>query len=49
MAAAAPDASVTLSAEHDRYTWLPLEAAAARCLPQEVGDQIRAVGDTLTR
>lgn len=42
-AAEAPaDAEVTLSHEHDRYEWLPLEQACARCLPEIVAAGIRA-------
>jgi hypothetical protein len=34
---------VVLSAEHDSFAWLPLEEAAALCVPAHVGDQLRAV------
>jgi 8-oxo-dGTP pyrophosphatase MutT (NUDIX family) len=37
-AAQAPrEAEVVLDAEHDRFLWLPLEKAVARCLPEVVG------------
>jgi ADP-ribose pyrophosphatase YjhB (NUDIX family) len=35
------DAEVILDDEHDRYEWLPLEGACARCLPVQVADGIR--------
>ncbi len=34
---------VTLDAEHDRYEWLPADAAVARILPASVAEQIRRV------
>ncbi len=36
LARAPAEAPVVLDAEHDRYEWLPLELAIARCLPAEV-------------
>jgi 8-oxo-dGTP pyrophosphatase MutT (NUDIX family) len=33
---------IVLSDEHDRYEWLPVEDAVARCRPVRVGDSIRA-------
>ncbi|MDP8943747.1 MAG: NUDIX domain-containing protein [Actinomycetota bacterium] len=43
-AARAPaGAQVVLSAEHDRFLWLPLAAAVERCRPRFVGDSIAAV------
>jgi 8-oxo-dGTP pyrophosphatase MutT (NUDIX family) len=41
-AEAPPGAEVTLSHEHDRYEWLPLDDACARCLPDVVAVGIRA-------
>jgi 8-oxo-dGTP pyrophosphatase MutT (NUDIX family) len=38
---------VTLDAEHDRYEWVSLETALARCLPQEVSAGIRLVAQLL--
>ena len=48
-AEASPDADVTLSPEHDAFRWLPLDAAAALCLPTRVADGIRAVAETVGR
>ena len=43
-AAEAPaDAEVALSDEHDAHRWLPLDEAAGRCLPAQVGASLRAV------
>jgi 8-oxo-dGTP pyrophosphatase MutT (NUDIX family) len=36
VAQAPPDASVVLDDEHDRFVWLPLEAALPKCLPSIV-------------
>lgn len=36
-------ADVRLSLEHDASAWLPLEEAAALCLPGTVSEQLRAV------
>jgi 8-oxo-dGTP pyrophosphatase MutT (NUDIX family) len=41
------DAVVRLDHEHDRYEWLPLDAAAERCLPAVVGETLRAVDAAL--
>jgi 8-oxo-dGTP pyrophosphatase MutT (NUDIX family) len=46
-AEAPPDAEVTLPGEHDAFRWLPLDEAAARCLPDRVGDGLRADAATL--
>jgi 8-oxo-dGTP pyrophosphatase MutT (NUDIX family) len=46
-AEAPPEAAVTLSAEHDAWVWLPVDDAAARCLPAHVGDGLRNVARTL--
>lgn len=43
MAEAPPGTDIRLSAEHDRYEWLPAGEAAARCLPPLVAGQIRRV------
>ena len=37
VAHAPQDAAVVLDHEHDQFRWLPLEQAAALCLPPEVG------------
>ena len=47
LAQAPHDAEVVLDAEHDAYRWLPLEAAAALCLPATVVDGLRAAAATL--
>jgi 8-oxo-dGTP pyrophosphatase MutT (NUDIX family) len=46
-AEAPPDAAVMLSPEHDAFRWLPLDEAAAACLPARVGEGLRAVAATL--
>jgi 8-oxo-dGTP pyrophosphatase MutT (NUDIX family) len=46
-AEASRNAVVALSGEHDAYLWLPIDAAAARCLPARVGDGLRYVAATL--
>lgn len=46
-AEASLDDSVVLDAEHDRFEWLPVEIAVARCLPKRVGDFVEAVGMSL--
>jgi len=38
VAEAPPDAQVVLDDEHDRFLWLRLERAVAKCLPTIVGD-----------
>jgi hypothetical protein len=43
VAEAPPDAQVAIDAEHDRFAWLPLEAAVVCCLPPEVGAGITNV------
>jgi RimJ/RimL family protein N-acetyltransferase/8-oxo-dGTP pyrophosphatase MutT (NUDIX family) len=44
-AEAPPHATVVLDAEHDRYEWLPVAAATARCRPATVAAGIsRAIG-----
>jgi hypothetical protein len=40
-------ADVRLDDEHDRYEWLSLEQAAARCLPVLVGESFRRVAASL--
>lgn len=47
VAKAASGALVELDAEHDRFEWLPAEIAAARCLPDMVGDSVQAVARDL--
>jgi 8-oxo-dGTP pyrophosphatase MutT (NUDIX family) len=46
-AEAPPDAQIRLDDEHDRYEWLSLENAAARCFPPLVGESFRAVAASL--
>lgn len=43
----ASDVSLLLSAEHDRYLWLPFEEAAARIQPQIVRDAFCATVEML--
>jgi hypothetical protein len=38
---------VTLDAEHDRYEWVALEVALARCLPARVGNAVGSVARLL--
>lgn len=47
MAQAPADATVTLSAEHDRFEWLPLDSARERCRPVRVAQQIDAAARML--
>ena len=47
VAEAPPGADVTLSPEHDALRWLPVEDAAALCLPARVADGLRTVARTL--
>jgi 8-oxo-dGTP pyrophosphatase MutT (NUDIX family) len=42
VAEAPPDAEVRLDTEHDRFEWVRLEEAAARCTPAFVGQSFRA-------
>ena len=41
------DAAVALDDEHDRYAWVTLDEACARCLPAVVGDGIRSAAHGL--
>lgn len=41
------DVVVMLDAEHDRYEWVSVEDALARCLPAVVGDCVRSVAKLL--
>jgi 8-oxo-dGTP pyrophosphatase MutT (NUDIX family) len=47
IAEASPTDSVELDAEHDRFEWLAIEVAIARCKPKRVADSLRSVGDDL--
>lgn len=49
MAMAPPDAPVILSEEHDRYEWVPVEEAIARCTPESVALQFERVHERLAR
>jgi 8-oxo-dGTP pyrophosphatase MutT (NUDIX family) len=40
-------AAIVLDAEHDRYEWVSLESALARCLPAQVGQSLRRVAQQL--
>lgn len=42
-----PDTAITISAEHDRYLWLPLDQAADRLAPAAVCDSFVAVAEQL--
>jgi 8-oxo-dGTP pyrophosphatase MutT (NUDIX family) len=46
-AEATQDSVIVLDAEHDRFEWVTLEAALARCLPEPVGQGIRYVAQLL--
>lgn len=46
-AEATTDHAITLDAEHDRYEWVTLEVALARCLPEVVGEGVRLVARRL--
>lgn len=39
---------VMLDAEHDRYEWVNLEIALARCLPAVVGEAVQMVARVIT-
>ena len=39
----APDVTVSLDAEHDRYAWVPYEVAVRRCRPKRVADCLALV------
>ena len=45
LAQAPPSWVVELSDEHDRFEWLPVEEAAARCRPELVAGPVRRVAD----
>lgn len=47
MAEAPRNAQVKLSEEHDRYAWLSVDEAAAKCFPSFIGDQLRQVDQRL--
>jgi 8-oxo-dGTP pyrophosphatase MutT (NUDIX family) len=48
LAEAPADVEVVLDAEHDTLRWLPLEEAAALCLPVRVADGLRHAATLLT-
>jgi 8-oxo-dGTP pyrophosphatase MutT (NUDIX family) len=48
VAEAPQDAEVALDAEHDAFRWLPLDAAAAVCLPTRVADGLRVAAAAVT-
>ena len=45
---ASTDVEVVLDPEHDAFRWLPLEEAAAHCLPIRVADGLRHAASFLT-
>jgi 8-oxo-dGTP pyrophosphatase MutT (NUDIX family) len=45
VAEAPADAAIVLDGEHDRYEWLPLDAAVARCLPPVVSAPLAAFAE----
>ncbi len=47
LAEAPPEAGITLSPEHDRWTWCPAEEAQRICRPAAVGEPIRLAGEYL--
>jgi 8-oxo-dGTP pyrophosphatase MutT (NUDIX family) len=42
------DAEIVLDAEHDRFEWVRLPAAIARCRPPEVGAALAAANELLS-
>jgi hypothetical protein len=47
-AEASPDERVRLvDSEHDRFEWLPLDAALARCTPDYLSETLRTVAGML--
>ena len=48
LAEAPMTAEVQLSAEHDRWGWLPLEDAVRRCLPSVVAEQLRHAAEDIS-
>jgi 8-oxo-dGTP pyrophosphatase MutT (NUDIX family) len=46
VAEATPETEIHLDDEHDRFEWLSLEEAVARCLPARVGEMLLAVAET---
>ncbi|MCC6455453.1 MAG: NUDIX domain-containing protein [Caldilineaceae bacterium] len=46
-AEATPDSAIVLDAEHDRFEWVKLDVALARCLPEPVAQSIRTVAGLL--
>jgi len=46
VARAPADASITLDGEHDRFAWLPLDEACARCLPAVVAAGLRSIAQS---
>jgi 8-oxo-dGTP pyrophosphatase MutT (NUDIX family) len=47
LAEAPAGAEVVLSAEHDRYEWLPLNVAVEMCLPVEIGAGLRRAAELI--
>jgi 8-oxo-dGTP pyrophosphatase MutT (NUDIX family) len=45
--ASADDVVTLLDVEHDRYEWVSLETAIARCLPEVVGEAVQRVARLL--
>jgi 8-oxo-dGTP pyrophosphatase MutT (NUDIX family) len=41
------DSGIVLDAEHDRFEWVKLDVALARCLPEPVAQSIRTVARLL--
>jgi hypothetical protein len=40
VAEAPPDLAIVLNAEHERFVWLPLDEAFAKCLPHVVASGV---------
>jgi 8-oxo-dGTP pyrophosphatase MutT (NUDIX family) len=47
VAEAPSDAIVVLDSEHDRFEWVASSHAVARCQPDQVSAQVRAVAESL--
>jgi 8-oxo-dGTP pyrophosphatase MutT (NUDIX family) len=48
-AEASADAGIEISSEHDRFEWLPLDEASARCLPTVVASGLECVAAARAR
>jgi len=48
LAQAPPEADVALDQEHDELSWVPLDAALAKCLPSEVAAGVAAAAAAIS-